>query len=562
MTQVDSGTCGGSVRRMAGDGELQNRFASWRLQLGKRVCAGERIALPTLRTLVVDGGRNIYDCALVVLTPSVASLHLAVRADRFYGGISIDQMPSLVKASIHLRGHRHSVFDNGELGGDQFKLLCSISSATTLELSGLGRTVLGEKPTFQEFVNLRNLLLDKCDLKNDFRTLGFFLQSSPNLEKLTLRHCKFPSYRKKKKGDPKLNKSSSSEFRGLDFMCANLKVEIICSNGDARELVKVMQAYALSTTTAVASAPGNHPAAVHDYSDSDIESYDDSDDDNDDSNDNSEREWEDFEDFAENLMHRCNVAQLDSLRLRVNRGRAPTFADRQAGGWLRRAMKYCNPDPPRQREGLSSNSWRLKRLYLCNVALENRFAEHVSSVCHSLEDLELEDCGCGIQSITSHSLKKLVLKNCRWRYLSEITSPTLKSLVISGGSNTDECVLVIVAPAIAHLCLDVSLRFARLYLPSGLDVQCENLKLTEIIYEEMMSANWSRGFVLTEKRTAGSGNWASIEPIRPFWLRFSREEQSAVQPLVDWQQAMSNAGTARSLRHVHIAPRWASRAGD
>ncbi|PUZ45438.1 hypothetical protein GQ55_8G223600 [Panicum hallii var. hallii] len=213
--------------------------------------------------------------------------------------------------------------------------------------------------------------------------------------------------------------------------------------------------------TAVASAPSNHPATVHDYSDSDIDSYDDSEDDNDDSNDNSEREWEDFEDFAENLMHRCNVAQLDSLRLRVSRGRAPNFADRQAGGWLRRAMKYCTPDPPRQREGLSSSSWRLKRLYLCNVALDNRFAKHVSSVCLSLEDLELEDCACGIHSITSRSLKNLVLKNCRWQYLSEIASPKLKSLVISGGSNADECVLVIVAPAIAHLCLDVSLRFAR-----------------------------------------------------------------------------------------------------
>jgi len=216
--------------------------------------------------------------------------------------------------------------------------------------------------------------------------------------------------------------------------------------------------------TPAASAPSNHPAPVHEYSDSDIESYEDSEDDNDDSNDggdNREREWEGFEDFAENLMHRFNIAQLDSLRLRVCRSRAPSFADRQAGGWLRRAMKYCTPDPPRQREGLSSSSWPLKRLYLCNVALEGHFAKHVSSVCHSLEDLELEDCTCGIRSITSRSLKNLVLKSCRWRHLSEITSPTLKSLVISGGSNTDECVLVIVAPAIAHLSLDVSLRFAR-----------------------------------------------------------------------------------------------------
>ncbi|PAN43294.1 hypothetical protein PAHAL_8G227100 [Panicum hallii] len=197
------------------------------------------IALPTLKTLVIDGGENISHCVLVILTPAVASLHLAVRVDHFYGGISTNQMPSLVKASIHLQGHRYSL-PNNKLGGDQFKLLCSISNATSLELSGVGKRVLGKKPTFQEFMNLRNLLLDECDLRNDFRTLGFFLQSSPNLEKLTLRHCKFPNYPKKKKGEPKLNKTSSSEFRGLDFMCENLKVEIICSNSDARELVKVL----------------------------------------------------------------------------------------------------------------------------------------------------------------------------------------------------------------------------------------------------------------------------------------------------------------------------------
>jgi len=199
------------------------------------------IALPTLKTLFIDGRKNISDSVMVILTPALASLHLAVRIDQFYGGISTNQMPSLVKASIHLRGHRYrTVSKHSKLGGDQFKLLCGISNVTSLELSGVSETVRGEKPTFQEFMNLRNLLLDDCDLKNNFRTLGFFLQSSPNLEKLTLRHCKFPNYPKKKKGEPKLNKTSSSEFRGLDLMCANLKVEIICSNGDAHELVKVL----------------------------------------------------------------------------------------------------------------------------------------------------------------------------------------------------------------------------------------------------------------------------------------------------------------------------------
>nr|CAB3490234.1 unnamed protein product [Digitaria exilis] len=194
---------------------------------------------------------------------------------------------------------------------------------------------------------------------------------------------------------------------------------------------------------AAASAPSNHhpPAANPDYSDSDLDSYDEDSDDNNDDSSVNDREWDDFEDFAENLMHRCNIAQLETLRLHVNRSRAPRFADKLAGGWLRRAMKYCTPDPPRQREGMSHGSWLMKRMYLCNVALDNRFSNHLLSVCLLLEDLELDDCSCEIRSISSHSLKTLVLKNCRFRILSEITSPTLKRLVISGGTNSDDYVL-------------------------------------------------------------------------------------------------------------------------
>jgi hypothetical protein len=43
---------------------------------------------------------------------------------------------------------------------------------------------------FPEFQNLRTLLLEKCDLSDNFQTLGHFLQHSPNLEKLTLEYCK------------------------------------------------------------------------------------------------------------------------------------------------------------------------------------------------------------------------------------------------------------------------------------------------------------------------------------------------------------------------------------
>ncbi|XP_025824937.1 MEIOTIC F-BOX protein MOF-like [Panicum hallii] len=40
--------------------------------------------------------------------------------------------------------------------------------------------------------NLRTLLLDECDLRDNIRLLLHFLQSSPNLEKLTVRLCKLP----------------------------------------------------------------------------------------------------------------------------------------------------------------------------------------------------------------------------------------------------------------------------------------------------------------------------------------------------------------------------------
>ena len=207
--------------------------------------------------------------------------------------------------------------------------------------------------------------------------------------------------------------------------------------------------------------PSNNPDP--DVDNSDVE-FDEEDDDSDDGNNEETKnnEWDNFEDFADSLMHHCNIAQLDSLRLHVSKSRAPSFADKQAGGWLRRAMKYCTPGPCRQLEGLrSTDSWRLKRLYLCNVALDCRFAIHVSSACQSLEDLELDDCICAIHVISSNSLKSLVLKNCRWNVLAGIASPTLKRLAIAGGTNSSDVVLVIWAPTIARLCLDVPLRFAK-----------------------------------------------------------------------------------------------------
>ncbi|GJN25706.1 hypothetical protein PR202_gb13569 [Eleusine coracana subsp. coracana] len=98
-----------------------------------------------------------------------------------------------------------------------------------------------DSTTFKEFRNLRNLTLDKCDLSDDFETLVLFLLNSPNLEKLTLRCCKFSNDSKKKKGTPKPKKTSSSQCHSLDVQCVNLKLtEIIYKDDDVRQLVELL----------------------------------------------------------------------------------------------------------------------------------------------------------------------------------------------------------------------------------------------------------------------------------------------------------------------------------
>ncbi|KAJ1276251.1 hypothetical protein BS78_05G200500 [Paspalum vaginatum] len=237
----------GSACRSQQDLELDNctcrirSFTSGSLKnLVLRKCRWQElseITCPTLEILVIEGGSNSYDCPVVISTPDVTYLRLAVHAPYFYSGISIGgEMPSLVKASIHLRCHRTSVFKS-RFRGFQLNLLRSVSNATSLELSGVGIMAVSKEPTFHEFRNLRNLLLGNCDL-SDRRTLQFFLHSSPNLEKLTLQHCKFSNDSEENKGTAKLNKSSSPEFHGLDFHRDNLKLEVIYKEEDACQLVE------------------------------------------------------------------------------------------------------------------------------------------------------------------------------------------------------------------------------------------------------------------------------------------------------------------------------------
>jgi len=65
----------------------------------------------------------MYDFTLLVITaPAVAYLLLDVDAYLLDGGVSLEDMPSLGKASIKIRSNK----EESKLSQDQIKLLCSV----------------------------------------------------------------------------------------------------------------------------------------------------------------------------------------------------------------------------------------------------------------------------------------------------------------------------------------------------------------------------------------------------------------------------------------------------
>jgi hypothetical protein len=176
-------------------------------------------------------------------------------------------------------------------------------------------------------------------------------------------------------------------------------------------------------------------------------------------NHDTKKEWHDFEDFTDHLLipNNISIALLDTFRLQLSGTHTYPYYDKkkQAARWIRRGIKYGRQDPGIQHKELNSTPWRLKRLHLSNVYLDDRFMEHINSGCQYLEELELKDCECTFHEITSHTLKKLILKNCRCSGLSAVTSPMLKRLVIDDCQNESNCQLVIMAPAVAYLLLSV-----------------------------------------------------------------------------------------------------------
>ncbi|KAG2566360.1 hypothetical protein PVAP13_7NG196423 [Panicum virgatum] len=199
------------------------------------------ITSPALKSLVFESCNSFcYErlySLLVITAPAVAYLLLDVDAYLLDGGVSLEDMPSLGKASIKIRSNK----EESKLSQDQIKLLCSVSNVTSLVLLGFETMVHGEdQVAFPNFRNLRTLFLDNCDLCDNFKTLEHFLKNSPDLEKLTLRCCKFSKDLKKKKAKSK--RASSSQCLNLvDIHCENLKhTEIIYKDDDVRQLVELL----------------------------------------------------------------------------------------------------------------------------------------------------------------------------------------------------------------------------------------------------------------------------------------------------------------------------------
>nr|CAB3483637.1 unnamed protein product [Digitaria exilis] len=93
--------------------------------------------------------------------------------------------------------------------------------------------------------NLRTLFLDSCVLCDNFRILRYFLQRSPNLEKLTVRYCRFP---KGADGGKRMPNSTKTRFRFWNlvrFQCHKLKsTEIIYKKGGKiKELVSFLRTF-------------------------------------------------------------------------------------------------------------------------------------------------------------------------------------------------------------------------------------------------------------------------------------------------------------------------------
>jgi hypothetical protein len=205
----------------------------------------------------------------------------------------------------------------------------------------------------------------------------------------------------------------------------------------------------------------------------------------------TEKERDDFEDFTDHLLipNNISIALVDTLRLHVS---GEYYRRRASARWIRHGIKYSAQNPGIMHKESNLAFWRLKKLHLCGVYLDGSFMKHVGSGCPYLEVLELKDCPCTFKEVTSHTLKNLILENCKCNGLSGITSPTLKSLTIIDGYY-NRITLVVKAPAVAYLLLDVYAYFVKCYVSFD---EMSSLAKASIYLRDSVGSGLSKDFKL------------------------------------------------------------------
>jgi hypothetical protein len=151
------------------------------------------------------------------------------------------------------------------------------------------------------------------------------------------------------------------------------------------------------------------------------------------------KKWSKFENFTTNLLlFRSNAASVEKFSLYAHE-----HNHRDVDKWIRRGIKYCPAelhisvlnDVAFKLPSLGSCFGTLRRLCLSNVSLDNCFAELLSFGSSPLESLELRSC---------------------WNYFWDIASHTLKDLLIHSCIHHDVHPLVITAPGLTSLSLNIT----------------------------------------------------------------------------------------------------------
>ncbi|CAL5031925.1 unnamed protein product [Urochloa decumbens] len=217
--------------------QLRFGFVLEDLKLDRCHLHSPEIKSNALKNMIITDCTTDSGCVLTITTPALVSFYLAITVvGSNWDGVLVNEMPALVNAKVCLKqaSQYTSISPKGPC-----KLLCSLTNVRNLELSGLKALSIlhGKSDAFPTFPNLRTLLFNECDLSDDFQMLGFFLNNTHSLEKLTLQYCKLPEGSKKRKRMQNPKRISLKCQDTLTFRCPNLKLtEIKYKEDDVHQL--------------------------------------------------------------------------------------------------------------------------------------------------------------------------------------------------------------------------------------------------------------------------------------------------------------------------------------